>query len=157
MKAMFQGGQASAPAAKRYVRSKEMELTKFEKRVMNPRYLNMCKWSCLYLGISLIVMGICVEIYGRMTQVPRITAIWDNKTTSLTKIVPNTEMEHKLYSIAIFATDAASKGWKGYVEATTLLVELSFLFTGSFLIVTFLREKRYKGLIGKIIAPNQAL
>jgi hypothetical protein len=102
-------------------------------------------------------MGICVEIYGRMAQVPRITAIWDNKTASLMKIVPITENEKELYGLAMFATDAASKGWKGYAETTTLLVELSFLFTGVFLIVTFLREKRYKGLIDKMVAPNQAL
>jgi len=131
-----------------------MELTKFERRVLDPHYLRKCRWYYLYIGIAFVALGIFVLAYGYTKQVPQTTAIWENNISSLKKIVPNTKNEKKLFDVTMSTLTTAKKGWTGYVQEKTKSTSILFLMVGSFLLGMYLREKRYRELIQKIEAPN---
>lgn len=132
-----------------------MELTKFEKMVMDPHYLKKCKWSCLYLGLAFIAIGTGLVVYGYMNPIPKTTALWEKNLTMLKKIVPSTANEKDLLRIATSFADAAKRGWTGYVEDKIISTCGVFLIAGGFLVGLYIRERRYSKLIEKIRDPNQ--
>lgn len=134
-----------------------MELTKFERRVMDPHYLRKCRWYYLYLGLAFVAIGLFVIVYGYIKHIPQTTAIWELNVELLQKIVPSTKNEKDLIDMARRYLDAAKLGWTRFAEEKTKSTSMSFLFIGAFLLGTYFREKRYRKLIDKLGTPNQAL
>ncbi len=111
----------------------------------------------MYPGLTFLVIGIIVGIYGYSKPIPQIAAIWENNLSMLKKIVPTTKQEKEMFDIAVSTTEAAKKGWIGFVENKIISTSVFFLFVGSSLLGTYFLEKRYKLLIEKIEAPNQGV
>ena len=134
-----------------------MELTKFEKMIMDSRNLRKCRWYFLYLGIALVVTGMIVLAIGYKKAIPKSTAAWNKTLTKLQTIVPKTKNEMVLFDIAKSSLESAKEGWNKFIEAKTTSASFYFITIGIFFIGTYIREKRYRILIEKISAPNQPL
>lgn len=133
-----------------------MEFTKFEKRVMNPRYRQRCLWYFIVPGLAFIAAGIFAGVYGH-SQSKQVEEKWTNNMEAVSAFVPNTESETHIYQAAIRSTDAARIGWTGLVEEKSLGTAKLFLIIGSFLVGQYFNETKHKKLIEKIAAPHQAL
>jgi hypothetical protein len=133
-----------------------MELTKFEKRVMHPKYRQRCLWYFIVPGVVFIATGIFVGVYGHI-QSKQVEAKWTHNMDTVSSFVPNTESEIEIYQAAIRSTDAARIGWTGFVEEKSIGTAKLFLIVGSFLVGHYFNETKHKKLIEKIGAPNQAL
>lgn len=134
-----------------------MELTKFERRVMDPHYLRKCRWYFLYLGLAFIATGVFVVAYGYNKHIPQTTAVWEQNVVLLQKIVPSTKNEKDLFDMTRRTLDAAKLGWTRFAEEKTKSTSMYSLLTGGFLCGVYFREKRYRKLIDKMGAANQAL
>jgi hypothetical protein len=133
-----------------------MELTKFERRVLDSKYRQRCIWYSIVPGVVFIAIGVSVAFYGN-AQSKEIEGMWKQNMASVMEFVPSTGTEKQIHDIAVRSTDAARIGWTGFIEEKSKGTAKLFMIVGAFLVGLYFREIRYKRLIEKIGAPNQAL
>jgi len=133
-----------------------MELTKYESKVMDPRYLQKCRWYLFYPGLALLAAGIIIVAYGYTRYVQKIAAAWDNNIVRVNNIAPDTKNEERMHDIALSALKAAKKGWVNFAEEKTRSTSMLLLLCGVFLVGFYRQAKRDKTLIEKIGASNKS-
>lgn len=126
-----------------------MDLTKFEKMVLDGSYPRKCRWHYLYLGLLFVAIGITVFCYGYFASLPSYEAIWERSARVMQKVVPASPKDKELLNIAVTNMTLAKEGSLNYMKEKTKSLTLIFVFVGFYLLAAYFREIRYRKLLLK--------
>lgn len=126
-----------------------MELTKWEKMVMNPKY----RWRLrltLLIGIISVLASIGFMFWTYHAIKTFNNSISQNYDKMKEDISPKTDLEHKLKNSLLKSFRGGAEGWRRHLLGQGLTAAGGLLMVGFFLIFFFFYFKKCSRLINKL-------
>ena len=129
-----------------------MEFTKYEKRLLDPRFPGRSK-AILVFAIILLFAAVAVLIIGsRYTE--KVRKPYQDLLSDTQKIVIQSQREEVLKRSLIQTIKSAELGWYEYAESERWKLFESLLFLGVVFLVSYWHNLRVHHLLKKLNSPR---
>ena len=130
-----------------------MELSKYEKRLLDPRFPARNR-VILLIGILSIAMSLSVLLFGtRITE--RLYKPFQHMFTDTQKIETQSQREEVLKKSLLETVKVAELGWYKYSESVRQTLFLLLFSFGAMLIIGCWQNKRFYRLLKKLNIASQ--